>query len=174
MISTITNQDYITITADGITVGGKPAKKYCGEKLWNRKNLPGIFQDIQQIVKREYGAAPIEIRVMSSETGGEYAKPGNPSPEHGKNAWFQLVFANGVETSWVFCGDAYSSVSDCARRCALECSNCVRFYSGYRSRVFGPIADAIKASAQPTEVSDIPIGNQILKVKIMEIQSNTL
>ena len=174
MTNTITNKDYITITADGITVGGKPAKKYLGEEIWNHKNLPGIFRDIQQIVKREYGAAPIEMRVKSSETVSEYAKPGNPSPEHGKNAWFQFVFANGVETSWVFCEDAYSSVSDCAGRCALECSNCVRFYTGYRSRIFGPIADAIKSSAQLTEVSDMPIGNQILKVKIMETQSKTL
>ena len=143
MIDKITNKDYITITANSVTVGGKSTTTYRGENIWQCGYLLDIFKDIQRIVQKEYGAAPVEMRVMSSETNGEYAKPGNPSPKHGSNGWVSFVFANGIETRWVF-ANLHSSASVCAGSCASYCGSNVRDYSGFRSGVFGPHADAIK------------------------------
>ena len=143
MNNKITDKDYITITANGVTVGGMPTTTYRGEQIWCVEDLPRVFQDIQKIVQREYGAAPVEMRVMSSETNGKYAKPGTPSPKHGSNAWVQFVFANGIETRWVFL-DSSSSASACAAYCANHCGNYVRANSDFRSGVFGSVADAIK------------------------------
>ena len=150
MVNKITNKDYIEITADGVTVGGKPAKTYRGEQIWCVGSLSADFREIQKIFQREYGAAPIAMRVMSSETRGKCAKIGNPSPKHGNNAWVSFVFANGIETRWVFAFSA-SSASDCAYYCAYRCGDGVRALSGFRSGVFGPHADAIKQQLQQTE-----------------------
>jgi len=184
MTNTITNKDYITITENGVTVGGKPTTTYRGEDIWCVRSLPKIFKDIQQTVKEEYGAAPIEMRVMSSETGGEYAKPGNPSPKHGKNAWGQFVFANGIETRWVFT-HSHSSASACAAHCASNCGYRVRDYSDFRSGVFGSVADAIKQQSwQKTtdnnmkinldkkigDIIEMNFGNSIMQLKIIGIK----
>ena len=161
MQNKITNKDYIEITADGadgVAVGGKSTTTYRGKKIWWLKNLSNEFEKIQQIVQREYGAAPIAMRVMSSETNGEYAKPGNPSPKHGKNAWVSFVFANGIETRWVF-DDSHSSASDCAAHCAAFCGNSVRLYSGFRSGVFGPHVDAIKKLANKPQQLEYAAAN---------------
>ena len=178
MIDKITNKDYIEITANSVTVGGVPATTYRGQEIWCVEDLPNDFKEIQQIVQREYGAAPIAMRVMSSETNGEYAKPGNPSPKHGKNAWVSFVFANGIETRWVF-RNSFLSASGCAGGCADGCGNFVRVLSDFRSGVFGPHADAIKKLANKSQVSDvsavnksgdttiaIDLGNQILQLQI--------
>ena len=143
MSKEITNKDYIEITANSVMVGGVPATTYRGENICLCDYLPEIFKDIQKIVQREYGAAPVEMRVMSSETNGEYYKPDTPSPNHGKNAWLQFIFANGIETDWMFSG-SYLSASDCAVSCALYCGYHLRGYSVFRSGVFGSVADAIK------------------------------
>ena len=138
MNNKITNKDYITITADGVTVGGVPATTYRGRNIWQCDYLPDIFKDIQRIVQKKYGAAPVEMRVMSSETNGEYAEPGNPSPKHGSNDWVSFVFANGIKTRWVFRG-SHSSASDCADLCAYDCGVYVRGLSEFRSVVFDTI-----------------------------------
>jgi len=162
MNNKITDKDYITITENGVTVGGKPTTTYRGEDIWCVRSLPKIFKDIQQTVKKEYGAAPIAMRVMSSETNGEHAKPGNPSPKHGKNAWGQFVFANGIETRWVFT-DSLSSASDCADNCASHCGLYVRDDSAFRSGVFGAIADAIKQQkSQQVEKANATAKNLLL------------
>ncbi|MBO4683329.1 MAG: hypothetical protein J5611_01990, partial [Alphaproteobacteria bacterium] len=153
MNNKITDQDCIKITADGVTVDGESATTYRGEKIRWLKDLSGDFKDIQKIVKSEYGAAPIAMRVMSSETIGECAKPGNPSPKPGKNAWAQFVFANGIETPWVF-RDSYSSASDCAGGCAGYCGRGVQRYSGFRSGVFGSVADKIKQKSMNNKITD--------------------
>ena len=151
-----TNKDYIEITANSVTVGGVPATTYRGEQIWCVEALPRVFQDIQKIVQREYGAAPIEMRVMSSETNGEYIKPGNPSPKHGSNGWVSFVFANEIETDWV-CRDSELSASACAFYCAYDCGCYVRDYSDFRSGVFGPHADAIKKLANKAQQLYAPV-----------------
>ena len=184
MIDKPTNKDYITITANGVTVGGMPATTYRGENIWQCDYLPDIFKDIQRIVQKKYGAAPVEMRVMSSETNGEYAKAGNPSPKHGSNGWVSFVFANGIETRWVF-PHSYSSASDCAGNCARYCGYYVRDYSAFRSGVFGSVADAIKQQSwQKTtdnnmkinldkkigDIIEMNFGNRIMQLKIIGIK----
>ena len=162
-----TNKDYIEITANSVTVGGVPATTYRGEQIWCVEALPRVFQDIQKIVQREYGAAPIEMRVMSSETNGEYARPGNPSLKHGSNPWVSFVFANGIETRWVF-NLSYSSASACAGGCAIGCGRHVQYDSGFRSGVFGSVADAF---VNVGYIITVKRGNQMMLVKILEIKA---
>ena len=158
MVNKITNKDYIEITANSVTVGGVYAKTYRGQKILQLRDLSNDFKKIQQIVQREYGAVPIAMRVMSSETNGEYARPGNPSPKHGKNAWVSFVFANGVETDWVFY-DSCSSASDCAGICANYCWRNVLADPGFRSGVFGSVADAIKKLANKPQQLEYAAAN---------------
>ena len=180
MNNKITNKDYITITADGVTVGGKPATKYRGEDILYVRGLHDTFKDIQQIAKEEYGAAPIEMHVMSSETGGKYAKPGNPSPKHGKNAWVQFVFANGIETRWVFLY-SYSSASDCAVHCANRGGFSVHDLFFFRSGVFGSIKQQLQKKTTDNnmkinldkkigDIIEMNFGNRIMQLKIIGIK----
>ena len=186
MTDNITNKDYITITDEKVMVGGKETTKYRGCDIWHMEALPSLFKDIQTKVKQEYGAAPIEMRVLSSKTSRQYTKPGTPSAEPGKNAWVSFVFANGTKTPWVF-RYSFSSASDCAALCAYACGLSVRDSSDFRSGVFGPVADKIKALESPAPVScnkvtqykadeirDICVGNQILRVKILSVKNKTL
>jgi hypothetical protein len=176
MADNITKKDYITITDTKVMVGGRSAKTYRGKQICHLAVLPDLFQDIQKIVQDEYGATPITMRVMSSETRGKYAKPGTPSPKHGKNAWVSFVFANGVETRWVLY-DSYSSASDCVVGCAFNCGYIVRYYSVYRSGVFGSVADKIKQKATQTEspkvgqLIEMDFGNCMVQLKIVSIQN---
>ena len=176
MADNITNKDYITITDKKVMVGGKETTKYRGCDIWDMEALPSLFKDIQAIVKQEYGSVPIEMRVMSSETSGEYAEAGNPSPKHGKNAWVSFVFANGTKTPLVFYY-SYSSASDCAVYCAYACGNRVRYYSIFRSGVFGSVADKIKQKATQTEspkvgkLIEMDFGNCMVQLKIVSIQN---
>jgi hypothetical protein len=147
MADNITKKDYITITDSKVMVGGKETTTYHGQQIWMSGILPSYFKNIQQIVKDEYGAAPIEMHVLSSGTSGRYAKPGTPSVKPGKNAWVQFVFANGTKTPWVLY-DPYSSASGGAGNCALNCGYVVRAYSDFRVGVFGAVADAIKPVVQ--------------------------
>ena len=176
MADNITNKDYITITDKTVMVGGKPTTAYRGRGIWWLKNLSNDFKKIQRIIQREYGAAPIAMRVMSSETNGEYASPGNPSPKHGKNAWVSFVFANGVETDWVFRYSS-SSASDCAEDCAYYCGSNVRDDSVFRVGVFGAVANKIKQKATQTEspkvgqLIEMDFGNCMMQLKIVSIQN---
>jgi hypothetical protein len=177
MTDNITNKDYITITDSKVMVCGVPTTTYRGQEIWWLKDLSNDFKKIQQIVQREYGAAPIAMRVMSSETNGKYAKIGNPSPKHGKNAWVNFVFANGIETRWVFYASSRSSASDCADRCAGYCGYHVRTDPGFRSGVFGSVADKIKQKATQTEspkvgqLIEMDFGNCMMQLKIVSIQN---
>ena len=147
MTDNITNKDYITITDKKVMVGGKETTTYHGQEICMSEILPSYFKNIQQIVKDEYGAAPIAMCVLSSETDGKCAKPGTPSAELGKNAWVRFMFANGFKTPWVFTY-SFSSASDCADHCAIGCGRHVQYDSDLRSGLFGPIADAIKPPVQ--------------------------
>ena len=185
MADNITKKDYITITDTKVMVGGKETTTYHGQQIWMSGILPGYFKDIQQIVEGRYGTAPIEMRVLSSKTLGQYAKPGTPSAEPGKNAWVQFVFANGTKTPWGF-DYSYSSASVCAARCARDCGRYVRADSAFRVGVFGAVADAIKPVVQvkPKVVNrsgdvttmEIDFGKQKLQFQInasLILQSNS-
>ena len=100
----ISNTEYITVNANGIFVGGKPATTYRGEEI----NLPdSVHRDFAHIQTLNKNVA--ELHALSSETRGERAKPGNPSGKHGPNTWCRVKFKNGKLGAWVFEG-AYFSV----------------------------------------------------------------
>lgn len=172
MTDNITNQNYITITATKVMVGGEKTTKYRGVSILWVSCLPRMLKEIQTMVKSEYGAAPIEMHVLSSETSGFYSKPGNPLAKHGLNAWVQFVFKNKenkITTPWVFIY-SHSSSSSCAGFCAYDCGSHVRLYPAFRSGVFGSVADAIKSEIkQPIVQVKSKVINQSGDVTTMEI-----
>ena len=172
MADNITNKDYITITDKKVMVGGKETTKYRGENIVTVEFLPRYLKDIQKVVKREYGIAPIEMHALSSKTTGNYARSGTPSATHGPNAWVRFMFANGIKTPWVFTY-SFSSASACAGFCAHYCGFDVRNLSGFRSDLFGSVADAIKSKNAPKvgQLIEMDFGNCMVQLKIVSIQN---
>lgn len=127
----IPNTEYITVKANGIFVGGKPATTYRGKTICYSNDVRESFADIQIL-----NETVAELHVLSSETRGEYAEPGNPSGKHGLNAWCRVKFENGNLGAWVF-ADTYSSAAVCARYCAYLCAFGVCRNSAFRAAVFG-------------------------------------
>jgi len=135
----ISNTEYITVNANGIFVGGKPAETYRGEEI----NLPdSVHRDFAHIQTLNKNVA--ELHVLSSETRGERAKPGNPSGKHGPNTWCRVKFENGNFGAWVFYNE-YASAAFCACYCAVDCAYDVRNSASFRSVVLGETIDKSKA-----------------------------
>lgn len=141
-MSNIPNTEYITINKDGIFVGGKPATTYCGEKIRFSNGVRESFADIQRLNKNV-----AELHVLSSETRGEYAKPGNPSGKHGPNAWCRVKFENGNLGAWVFY-NTDGSAADCAGYRASYCAYYVHNHASFRVAVFGAV-DKEKTPQKP-------------------------
>ena len=142
-MANIPNTEYITINKDGVFVGEKPATKYRGEDICWLLGLQKKFADIQRLNKNV-----AELHVLSSETCGESAKPGNPSGKHGLNAWCRVKFENGNFGAWVFYNN-YASAANCAYFCAGDCTQCVRENADFRSAVLGAVID--KQNSQPKQ-----------------------
>lgn len=134
-VEEISDTEYVTVNRDGVFVGGKPATRYRGEEMYNLAELPKYFVQLRALVEYEYGKEIVEYDAMSSETGGEYAAPGDPSPEHGGNAWIRCRFADDTYTPWVFNG-SYSA-SRCASLCADLCGDLAQSDSSLRAGLFG-------------------------------------
>ena len=122
----IPNTEYITINKDGVFVGGEPATTYRGVKIYNINYVKNTFAVIQ-----ERNPNITELHVLSSETSGGYGMVGNPSPEHGSNAWCRVKMKGGTVGGWVFY-DAYTSAANCARYFAYDCANRVRADAAFR------------------------------------------
>lgn len=131
----IPNTEYITVNANGIFVGGKRVIAYRGESIHWLLGVQEEFAGIQRLNKNV-----AELHVLSSETCGESAKPGNPSGKHGPNAWCRVKFENGNLGAWVFLR-TYDSVAGCAYGCAYACAHNVRNNASFRSAVFGATID---------------------------------
>lgn len=125
--SDIPNTEYITINANGIFVGGKPATHYRGEKIESSDLAISIFGSIQ----REINPNVQELHVLSSETRGRRAQTGNPSAEPGENAWYRVKFNDGTISDWVYLASQGSGPS-CARICAYICADAARHYRDFR------------------------------------------
>ena len=145
----ITPKDYVTIAANGVTVDGTPVTTYYGAKIRGLEFVPRDFKKIQEIVKHEYGIGLTAVRVMSSTTFGLYAMPGEPYPRPGNNTWVQCVFANGIESPWMFVQTHWSSAG-CAEWCVPSCVECMLYKSDFRSSVFEHVTDIIKRKSQQT------------------------
>jgi hypothetical protein len=124
--SDIPNTEYITINANGIFVGGKPATHYRGEKIESSDLAISIFGSIQ----REINPNVQELHVLSSKTRGRRGQTGKPSAEPGENAWYRVKFNDGT-SDWVFLASQGSGPS-CARICAYICADDARYSHQFR------------------------------------------
>ena len=102
-MSDIPNTEYVTVKADGIFVGGKPATHYRGMKIEWSEHIKKIFQDIQE----KYPNIQ-EMRFLTSTTTGEFHATGNPVPGNGSNAWACVLFNDGYVSPWVIISRIYS------------------------------------------------------------------
>lgn len=77
---------------------------------------------------------------VCNDTGGSYAVASNAEQYEtgGVKCWCKMT--HPAVSRWVFYGSGSSS-SDCAVRCAYFCGTRVRADSGFRSGVFGAVAN---------------------------------
>ena len=77
---------------------------------------------------------------VCNDIGGTYGVSSNNEQYEtgGKNCWCKMT--HPAVSRWVF-RDSYSSASFCAVYCARDCGNHVRGDSGFRSGVFGSVAN---------------------------------
>ena len=127
----VPNTAYITVKRDengavDVFVGGKPATTYRGVKIYDINYVKNAFAWIQK-----QNPNITELHVLSSETSGGYAMVGNPSPEHGSNAWCRVKYKDGQFGGWVF-ALARTSAWDCAYYCAYNCAYYVRADAVFR------------------------------------------
>ena len=161
-MANISKFQYITINANGISVGGKPATTYRGEEILLLNDVRKNFADIQRL-----NETVAELHVLSSETSGEYAEPGNPSGKHGPNAWCRVKFNDGKIASWVFNYTYSSAAAFCAAFCASSCAYDVRNNADFRSAVFGLIDKRnTKTAIQPEKKSQ---NSEIEKLKTVDL-----
>ncbi len=134
-MANIPNTEYITVNANGIFVGDKPATTYHGEKIWNIEYVKETFAWMQ-----EQNPKIEEFHIGAFATCGKYAEVGNPSGEFGPNAWCRVKKKGAFASPWVF-GFTRGSAAFCAFYCANYCSYYVRDHASFRSAVFGAAID---------------------------------
>ena len=101
-MSDIPNTEYITVKADGVFVGGKPATHYRGVEIGYRKSININFRNIL----KQYPNIQ-EMRFLTSKTGGKYHANGNPVAENGSNAWACVKFNDGYVSPWTLISEYY-------------------------------------------------------------------
>jgi len=158
----ISNTEYITVNANGIFVGGKPATKYRGEEIYEADYVKEVFAWMQ-----EQNPEIEEFHIGAFETRGERAKPGNPNGVFGPNAWCRVKFKNGKLGAWVFFNSG-SSAADCAFGCARYCASRVHSLAGFRAAVFDlgdkqkPVESKYKGVKMYKKTENYPIQNPIV------------
>ncbi len=148
-MANIPNTEYITVNADGIFVGGKPATKYHDQEICNIDYVKEVFAWMQK-----QNPEIEEFHIGAFETHGEHAKPGNPNGVFGPNAWCRVKFKNGKLGAWVF-DDTHSSAAGCAYDCADGCAYSVRDLASFRSAVFGAANEKQNALTNALKDTDL-------------------
>ena len=119
-MSHITSKDYIVITPTKVAVGGQETAKFLGQEIDLVKELPGMFEHIQDKTYKEWGIQPIEMQIVTSKTNGGQMMLGEPSPKHGTHAWSRFVFEHDIYSRWVY-QISHESVSRNAKYMAENC-----------------------------------------------------
>lgn len=133
-------------------VGGKPATHYRGEKIcWDDDDSDVRAYFSAYIQGHNHNIA--ELHVLTSETCGKYAEPGNPSPKHGPNAWCRVKFDDGHVGSWVF-NFGYGSAAGCAKGCAFTCVYHIMRNPVYADAVFNA-TDKSKGNPELEKLKEI-------------------
>ncbi len=122
------NTEYITVNADEIFVGGKPATHYLGYEIISPEYIKKTFKEIQNkfsnlqeihILSSSTDGYVAPIRKERIATGGYAASELRPSLQHGNAAWCRIKLNDGTEGIWTYeC--YYGTFSDCAERCAQD------------------------------------------------------
>ncbi len=102
IMSHITSKDYIVITPTKVAVGGQETTKFLGQEIDLVKELPGMFEHIQDKTYKEWGIQPIEMHIVTSKTNGGQMMLGEPSPKHGTHAWSRFVFEHDIYSRWLY------------------------------------------------------------------------
>ena len=141
-MANIPNTEYITVNANGIFVGGKPATTYRGQKTYDTDYVKYNTDYMKKVFAWMQKQNPEieEFHIGAFKTRGERAKPGNPNGVFGPNAWCRVKFKNGKLGAWVFRYTSGSAAS-CAYACANDCAYDVRDYASFRSAVLGAVID---------------------------------
>ena len=120
----IPNTEYISITKDGLFVGGKPATHYRGQPIKLTEEIQYYF-----ILAQQSNPNTKELHVGAFDTVGEFAIPGIPSGKDGINIWARRKTDNGRLGDWVF--NDVTPVTLCAFRCIYD----LYLYNKFRSAV---------------------------------------
>lgn len=135
----ITNNKYLTITADDITIGGKSTTKYNDDTIWARNDCMEHVKKADKLFQKEHGAKLLELHVVQANNVA-----GEPIPDpQGLFVWIRCVFeVNGErkKSRWVFLY-AVSSVAACGSSCAYSCGSRVRDLSAFRAGLFGSLGN---------------------------------
>ena len=131
----MTNNDYVTISRDGIFVGGKPATVYHGQTIAKPEQIMQVFKmpGLEDI---------IEFHVLQSHTAGQVFHPGNPEPAAtGHYIWIRANTKYGM-SPWIF---RLSDIgrNDAASLCAFQGAWTLRQYPNWVNR----LTDTAKAMA---------------------------
>ncbi len=132
---------YITVKRNekgevDIYVGGKPARTYHGQNIWDIPYIKEVFEWMQA---QNPDIEEFHIGAFATR-GDKMGQTGNPSSGFGPHAWCRLKFKNGKYGAWVF-RRTNSSAADCANRCADYCAFYVRDYAVFRAAVFNAPID---------------------------------
>lgn len=92
------NNTYLTITKNGMRLGNKNVTKYQGKEINCKTTIEMFFEDIQRRKSQNIS----EVHVLSSETPGEYAKPGDPSGKTGPYVWCRIKYKDGKNLNGFF------------------------------------------------------------------------
>ena len=154
-MANIPNTAYITVKRGdddqvGIFVGGKPTTTYRGVEIYGTSFvIEDAFARIQK-----YDPNVTELHVLSSETLGEYAMVGNPSPEHGRYAWCRVKMKGGTVGGWVRVY-GFSSASYCAYDCTARCAYHVWGVTVIRRAVLLAALDTLTNALKGTDLSEL-------------------
>ena len=147
-MANIPNTEYITVNANGIFVGGKPATKYRDQEICNIDYVKEVFAWMQ-----EQNPEIEEFHIGAFATRGEYAEVGNPIGVFGPNAWCRVKYKNGNLGAWVF--STLGSAANCASYCAYDCADRVLNYSAFRAAVFGAANEKQNALTNALKDTDL-------------------
>lgn len=166
-MATIPNTEYVTVSKNGIFVGGKPATYYCGQKILYPETIMDNFKKIQS----KYPNIK-EFRFLASETGVKYYESGSPVAKHGSNGWACFEFIDGFVSPWVLVisGDTYS-IDYTAGRGLNHCLNNFCYNSDvFLQPVLGPYRDVfIRVNLQNTTEGCAVINGYRIKLTIEKI-----
>jgi len=99
----MTNQDYVTITVNGVFLGDKLTTSYRGKEFESNivKDAMISFEILRNVFKYNIE----EIHCLASETPGTHNTVGNPSEKPGRYIWGRAKLSNNNVGPWVYVTD---------------------------------------------------------------------